>query len=34
MSIADREYVNISKLVLFHIKLLLKEESILHILNE
>ena len=33
MAIADHEYVNISKLVLFHIKLLLKD-SILRILNE
>ena len=34
MAIADYENVKISKLVLFHIKLLLKEDSILHILNE
>ena len=34
MAIADHEYVKISKLVLFHIKLLLKEDGILHILNE
>ena len=34
MAIADHEYVKISKLVLFHIELLLKEDSILHILNE
>ena len=34
MAIADHEYVKIAKLVLFHIKLLLKEDSILHILNE
>ena len=34
MAIADHEYVNIPKLILFHIKLPLKEESILHILNE
>ena len=34
MDIAEHEYVKISKLVLFQIKLLLKEDSILHILNE
>ena len=34
MAIADHEHVKISKLLLFHIKLLLKEDSILHILNE
>ena len=34
MAIADHKYVKISKLGLFYIKLLLKEYSILHILNE
>ena len=34
MAIADHQYVKISKIVFFHIKLLLKEDSILHILNE
>ena len=34
MAIADHKYVKISKPVLFHIKLLLKEDNILHILNE
>ena len=34
MAIADHVYVKISKLILFYIKLLLKEDSILRILNE
>ena len=34
MAIADHEYVEISKLDLFHIKLLLIENNISHILNE
>ena len=34
MAIADHEYVEISKLGLFHIKLLLKEDNIFHILNK
>ena len=34
MAIAGHEYVKIPKLVLFYIKLLLEEGSILHILNE
>ena len=34
MAIADNEYIKTSKLVLFNIKLLLKEDNKLHILNE
>ena len=34
MAMADHEYVKISKLVLFNIKSLLEEDSILHVLNE
>ena len=34
MAIVDLECVKISKLVLFHMKLLLKEDSVLHIVNE
>ena len=34
LAVADHEYVKISMLVFFHIKLLLKEDSLLHILNE
>ena len=34
MANAGHEYVKISKLILFNVKLLLKEDSILHILNE
>ena len=34
MAIANRKYVKISTLALFHIKLLLQEDNILHILNE
>ena len=34
LAIADHVYVKISKLALINIKLLLKEDNILHILNE
>ena len=34
LAIADHLHVKISKLTLFTIKLLLKEDSIFHILNE
>ena len=34
LAIADHLYLKISKLALFHIKLLLKEDNILHILNK
>ena len=34
MATADHLYVKILKLTLFNVKLLLKEDSILHILNE